>query len=300
MFLAKLFPGRAALVAVALAGISLAQTPPKPPAPPDPPEGAIARAFTMFSSGSKSFLGVGVSEVETERAKELKLKEERGVEITRVESDSPAAKAGLQKGDVVLEYQGQRVEGTEQFVRLVRETPAGRQVKLLISRGGSTQTVAATIAANKDLARLQERIRVAPRIELPDIHISPPDIPRVFMSYSSSAIGVSAESLEPQLAAYFGVKEGVLVRSVVKGSPAEKAGLKAGDVILKVDKTDVTTPREVSSAVRKARAQKSFPVTAMRDRKEITLSVTIEEEERGERGTVRPGRLAISFPENEL
>lgn len=270
-----------------------AQTPPKPPAPPDPPAFAY-----VYGSGARSFLGVGVTEVDSARAKELKLKEERGVEITRVEPDSPAEKAGLLKGDVVTEYQGQRIEGTEQFVRLVRETPVGRQVRMLVSRGGAAQTITATIGMNKGLAKLAERFKIAPRIEIPEIYI--PDIPRVFQGYRSTILGIEAETLEPQLATYFGVKEGVLVRSVTKGSAAEKAGIKAGDVIVKVDKTDVTSPREVSSAVRKARAsQKSFPVTAMRERKEVTLSVTLEDEERNER-VARPGRMAIRFEDFEF
>ena len=77
-----------------------------------------------------SFLGIGVKEILADRAKELKLKEEAGVEVTRVEEGSPAEQAGLKVGDAVLEYQGNRVEGAEQFVRLVRETPAGRQVRV--------------------------------------------------------------------------------------------------------------------------------------------------------------------------
>src|SRR4051794_740069 len=83
---------------------------------PDPAPVVIART-------SGSFLGVGVAELTPERTKTLNLRDEYGVEITRVEDDSPASKAGLKTGDVVLEYNGQRVEGLEQFMRLVRETP---------------------------------------------------------------------------------------------------------------------------------------------------------------------------------
>ena len=95
--------------------------------------------------GGVTYLGVNLAEVNADRARELKLKEPYGVEITRVEEGSPAEKAGLKAGDVVLEYNGQRVEGMEQFGRLVHETPAGRDVKLLISRGGATQTISATL-----------------------------------------------------------------------------------------------------------------------------------------------------------
>ena len=103
----------------------------------------------QFLAGGGSYLGVGVAEVTPERAKALKLKEERGAEITSVEADSPAAKAGLKAHDVVLEYNGQRVEGIEQFTRMVRETPAERQVRLTISRDGATQALTATIGQRK-------------------------------------------------------------------------------------------------------------------------------------------------------
>ena len=77
-----------------------------------------------------SYIGVMMQEVDGERAKALKLGEVTGVEITLVEPDGPAEKAGLKVGDVVLRFNGQRVEGNEQFSRLVRETPAGHEVKV--------------------------------------------------------------------------------------------------------------------------------------------------------------------------
>ena len=99
-----------------------------------------------------------------------------------------------------------------------------------------------------------------PRIEIPDIRI--PDVPRPVVSWRSSILGIEGESLDSQLADFFGVKEGVLVRSVVKGSAAEKAGLKAGDVIVRVDDTKVATPREVSSAVREGTGTESHSPAA--------------------------------------
>src|SRR5207253_11043288 len=102
-----------------------------------------------FHSGAimgGTYLGVNLAEIDSARARDLKLKETYGVEITRVEDGSPAEKAGIKPGDVVLEYNGQRVEGMEQFGRLVHETPAGREVKLLISRKGAPQTITAAVA----------------------------------------------------------------------------------------------------------------------------------------------------------
>jgi serine protease Do len=228
----------------------------------------------MLAGGT--YLGVNIAEIDSARARDLKLKETHGVEITRVEDGSPAEKAGLKAGDVVLEYNGQRVEGMEQFGRLVRETPAGREVKLLISRNGSTQTITASVATRKVRAlggNMKELF--GPGIEMPEIHI--PDIPQVFTTLRSPILGVEGEALGPQLAGYFGVKDGVLIRSVAKDSAAEKAGIKAGDVITKVDGTKVTTPNELSGALRSSASKKTFPVELVRERKEMTLNVTVED-----------------------
>ena len=217
---------------------------PEPPQPPRAP-----RKVLTIDGVSSSFLGVGVAEVDTERAKELKLKEERGVEVKNVEEDSPAGKAGVKVGDVVLDYNGQRVEGAEQFVRLVRETPVGRQVKLLISRNGSTQTLTATIGSRSPGAYFSKEFGDFEK-EMKNLSSRMPDLPRPTMTMQSRALGVESESLGPQLAEYFGVKEGVLVRSVVRGSAAEKAGIKAGDVITKVGDRRVSNPRRLSALCR--------------------------------------------------
>lgn len=253
--------------------------PEPPPAPPAPP------AVRMMMPGG-SYLGVGVQEVTANRAKELKLNEERGVEVTNVSEGSPAEKAGMKKGDVVLEYQGQRVEGTEQFVRFVRETPAGRNVKMLVSRNGQNQTVTATIG-NRGKARGREFSFSG---EFPRMEVWIPDTPRPNMSWRSSMLGVEAEALDGQLAQYFGVKQGVLVRSVSKGSAAEKAGLKAGDVITKVDQTTVDTPRELTEAIRAERNRKSVPLHLMREKKETTVTVTLDDDEQSQGERRAPAR----------
>jgi serine protease Do len=237
---------------------------------PDPAPAIVTR-------NSGSYLGVGVVEVTAELAKALNLREEQGVEVTRVEDDSPADKAGIKTSDVVVEYNGQRIEGLEQFMRLVRETPPGREVKLTISRNGSRQQVMVKTGSRKAwlTSRYGENALEIPRIELPDIRI--PDVPRAFMSWRSTILGVEAEALDSQLAQFFGVKEGVLVRSVVKGSPAEKAGIRAGDVIVRVDDTKVATPREVTSAVRGAKSRKTVNLTAVREKREMNFPVPVEE-----------------------
>jgi len=241
--------------------------------PTPPSAGPQAYEFHTGVLAGGSYLGVNLAEIDGTRAKELKLKETTGVEITRVEEGSPAEKAGLKPNDVVLEYNGQRVEGMEQFGRLVRETPGGREVKLVISRNGSTQTVMATVAGRKVRAFGGNIKDFMP--DMPDIRM--PDMPQVFSVWRSPVLGVEPEALGSQLAAYFGVKEGVLVRSVLKDSAAEKAGIRAGDVITKVDGAAVTTPNELSSAAHSASSKKTFAVELMRDHKVMSVNVAVDD-----------------------
>jgi serine protease Do len=257
-----------------------APEPPEPPAAPAPP--------AVYVKTGGSYLGVGVQEIGKERGKELKLSDVHGVEVTRVEPESPAGKAGLQVGDVVLEYNGQRVEGVQQFQRMVKETPADRQVQLSISRGGATQTITATVGVRKKKAFVMrgelggmaephwqmemERLQG----ELGSMRMRMPGVPGVHMMWRSGALGIEAESIGPQLASFFGVKDGVLVRSVTKDTPADKAGIQAGDVITKVDGQEVTTPSGISERIGGLGEKKTFPVTLTRERKEQTVNVTIE------------------------
>jgi serine protease Do len=250
-----------------------------------PPEVSDTHVFAMQTRGS--YLGVGVAEINTERAKTLALKEERGVEITRVEEDGPAAKAGVKVGDVVLTYNGTPVEGTEQFMRLVRETPAGREVKLGLSRGGSPQSISVRTATRKGGSFRAGDGFFFEMPNFPEIRI--PDVPKAYLGWRSARLGIEGESLEGQLAGFFGVDEGVLVRSVIKGSAAERAGIRAGDVILKVNEQKVTSTREISAALSEARsgAKRSVPVMVMRDKKQVSVTVTLDDEKGEQPGTAR-------------
>ncbi len=233
-----------------------------------------------FSAGPSSFIGVMVQEIDSDRAKELKLREEYGVEVTRIESDSPAEKAGMKVSDTIQQCNGQRVEGMEEFKRLVNETPAGREVKLDIVRAGAPQTVMVKVAQRRMMSSLN-MIHPSPAPSA-QVELRMPDVPRSFLSWNSSVLGVDAESLEGQLADYFGVKEGVLVRSVSKGSVADKAGIKAGDVITRVDDSKVATLLlDISARIRSIHG-KQLPVMVMRDHKEMTLSVAVDDDDRSE------------------
>src|SRR5262252_865758 len=101
------------------------------------------------AEGGIGWLGVETRDVNAEKAKELKLPGERGVLLTAVVPDSPAAKAGLKENDVVTEINGQRVEGALQFRRMIHEIPAGRTVQIGIIRDGATQTISVTLGKSE-------------------------------------------------------------------------------------------------------------------------------------------------------
>lgn len=243
--------------------------------------GVVWMDGARWAGSQASFLGVGVQEVDGERARVLKLRDEYGVEITRVEPDSPAQKGGLRVGDVILEYNGQRIEGSEQFARLVRETPIGRHVKFSLWRGGQSawvETVIGSRPANAFAFSMPE----APKGRAMEMVPMVPDMPSPNMNYRNVVLGIEAEALgDSQLAGYFGVKGGVLVRSVNKNSAAERAGLKAGDVLQKVGETRTATPFEVSNALRMARSngKTNIPLTVVRDRRETTMQVGLEDDQ---------------------
>jgi serine protease Do len=224
--------------------------------------------------GGASYLGIGVADITADRAKTLNLKEVRGAEVTNVAEDSPAAKAGIKEADVVLDYDGAPVQGIEQLTRLVRETPVGRQVKISVWRNGAAQTLTATVEARKGTVIRSDGFPMAfPFSGMPQI-----EIPRFQMTWQNPVLGIEGESLrsQEQLAEFFGVKDGVLVKLVRRNSAAEKAGIKAGDVVVKVDDTTVSTSQEITRALRALGSKKNFTVTVVRNKKEIPLPVTME------------------------
>jgi serine protease Do len=116
-------------------------------------------------------------------------------------------------------------------------------------------------------------VEVMPNFNMPDI-----EIPRLQPMYQNPMLGIEGESLgqEEQLADFFGVKDGVLVKSVTRNSAADKAGIKAGDVIVKVDDSRVASTREITSVLRSLRGKTNVNVTVVRNKKELTLPVTLE------------------------
>lgn len=251
-----------------------------------PANSQFAGEYSEQNKAKPAYLGVEVNDVDSDRAKELNLKEETGVEVLGVDQDAPAGKAGIKEHDVILAVNGTKIEGEEELRRVIRETPAGRTVNILISRNGNQMTLRPTLAARNEMTT----VWVQPRIVGPEIHVEPhiapmapmvfpepPDVPDVRVYTSLRSVGALVENLTPQLRDFFGVKNGagILVRSVERGSPAEVGGIKAGDVIVKIGEEAVND----SGDWRRLLRNKSGNVTVgiVRDKREQNVTVKLPE-----------------------
>src|SRR5579864_5694045 len=238
-----------------------------------------AFGYSSEESGTGAYLGVDISDISTERLSALKLKEEKGVEVTMVDQDAPAGKAGIKEHDVILTMNGTAIESGAQLRRMIHETPAGRVVEFGLSRDGQPLTIKVQLGdRHKEFSSAPKdkdfNIHMPPMPNLPDF-----DIPQVnvVVVHSSARSGLMVENLTPQLGEFFGVKNGngVLIRSVEKGSRADKAGFRAGDVIVKVNDQAIHDSSDFTQALRSRNG--SVTVGVIRDKREQNLNLTLPE-----------------------
>lgn len=272
------------LIVLAATGLATAQT----SAPrPNVPE---TRAFSLFFQGEGSYLGVQTADVNKENFAKYGLREVRGVAVEKVIEGSPAQTAGLQDGDVILKFNGEEVTSVRKLTRLIGEVAPDHQARITVLRGGSEREITATLAKRPapkfeegafDLRMPEGRFEIPapPSGVMPQV----PGVPDVdgdvfvWRSGGSRQIGISATPLTKQLGDHFGVADGkgLLINNVRENSPAAKAGLKAGDVIVEVDGKAIAGDLELIRAINE-KAEGSITITFVRDRNRQTVTVTPE------------------------
>lgn len=252
------------------------------PARPFPGYGSYGSGVGVYAAQfgkGGSYLGVHLIEVDEDRAGELNMPAPSGVEITSVAERSPADQGGIVEGDVILAFRNEKVAGVEHFMRLVRETPVGREVAVVVWRDGSEKALEVRIGKRPTAVVVNPLLKncedgedcqgQALNFSIPDIDIQV-QVPQVVMR--TRVLGAQLEAVKGQLGEYFGVEEGALVCSVASNSPADRAELQAGDVIIAVDGESVRTPRQVHSAIRSA-DEEDVSIEVMRDRSRKTLRI---------------------------
>lgn len=250
----------------------------------------VGGSSPLLLASAQGYLGVDIVDVDTEKAQTLKLKEVRGAVITLIDHDAPAGQIGLRVNDVVLQLNGQNVQGADQLRRLLKDIPPGRTVSIEISRDGNIQTLAVELADRKVLREdVWNKIGSGG-----DVFSQPPgmgivaggDVPssggggfHLPFFGSSLNVGVMVEPLTSQMAAYLGVTSGLMVKQVARKSQAAAAGLRAFDVILKVGSEPVTNLSGWDRALRSNQG-KPVQVIILRDKKQQTLTLQVDSKRR--------------------
>ncbi|MBN2318964.1 MAG: PDZ domain-containing protein [Acidobacteria bacterium] len=240
------------------------------------------RVLRIFSNDDSSgaFLGIRMTDVTEENMSEYDLDSVQGVIVESVVDGSPAEAADLQEKDVILEFDGLKVRSKIQFSRLVKETPVGRDVEVLISRDGKRKNIKVRLEEQNE-QRAESRSFVLPepfgeRDNRGFYYRFPEDLPMPerWMDRTAPTLGITVQAIPDQLGEFFEVpeKRGVLVTSVRQNSPS--AGkLKAGDVIIRVEGREVSDPAVLQSILQRTEGEK-IGLDVIRDKKEIRVVVS--------------------------
>ncbi|MGB7068697.1 MAG: PDZ domain-containing protein [Pyrinomonadaceae bacterium] len=240
------------------------------------------KVFSMSLDSNGSYLGIQTQDVTKENFASHGLRDVKGVVIEEVSDGSPAQTAGLQKGDVIVSFNGEDVTSVRKLSRLVGEVAPDHKAVLTIIRGGSESQITATIGKRKMGPMFENAVGKAfeyPRFPAPEMPLALPGEPGLHMwtTGANRQIGISVIEIDKQLAEFFGATEGrgLLVNSVREGSPASKAGFTAGDVIVDADGKAVKNDFDLIRAINEKR-EGPITVTIIRGRSRQTMAVTPE------------------------
>jgi serine protease Do len=265
-------------------------------------ENRAEQKFAFVFGDEGAYLGVQAQEVTKENFSKLGLSKVQGVAVDKVLENSPAAQAGLQTGDVILRFNGEEVTSVKKLMRLIGEVAPDHQATLAVLRGGSEREISVTLSKRPPMPLFENggfamRVPVMPNGQFPQL--PPGNLPRmrempqirefptmregdlpdnlVWRFSPGRQIGVAVEPLTKQLAEYFGVTDGkgLLISSVRENSPAARAGLKAGDVIVEADGKQLNRDLDLMRAVNEKK-EGDVSLTIIRDKNRQTIRVTPE------------------------
>jgi serine protease Do len=238
----------------------------------------LALAALGFSGTEQaSYLGVGVVRVDKQIAGELNWNGTGGLFVSVVQIASPAAKAGLQPDDIIVSFNGKRLHDPAELGSLVAALPPGRKVHVQVFRAGKTIHLSPVLAAREQPPTPEPLARFD--LPTPDTFFT--DMPSPALRWRNNVVGIEYEGVDSQLAEFFGVKHGVLIRFVRPGSAGSESGIHAGDVVTKVNGKAIGNPRDFALALQSRQQEKSLAMDIVRDHKDRTVKIKLSPSDYG-------------------
>ncbi|MFB3886451.1 MAG: DegQ family serine endoprotease [Thermodesulfobacteriota bacterium] len=200
---------------------------------------------------TRGWLGVSVQEVTPALAKSFDLKEKKGALVAQVFSGSPAEKAGIERGDIIVEFDGKEVATSKDLPSMVASTPVGKSVSIKLWRDGKV---------------LDRQLKVGEMEEKVEVSRAP----------SQKSLGITVQNLTPEIAKGLGLRggTGVVVTQVEPGSPAADAGIQTGDVIREVNRTPVKNAEDFVQKIEKAKVQDNILLSLQRGKNNLFAAIT--------------------------
>ncbi len=242
------------------------------------------RESAASSKSGKGWLGVSVEELTPSLRKKMKLGEQTGLLVTNVVENSPAEDAGFREEDVIVEFDGNKVEEANAFTRLVRDAGAEKKVTVILMRDGERKTMEVILGKRRTSQSYSYSFGSG-------------SAPGVFAFSGRPRLGVQVHELDESLATYFKVqpREGVLILEVNEDSPAEKAGLKSGDVITKIGEEKIRDAEDLIEALAEYEDGDKVSLAYVRQGKSATLEIEIEDSHpRARFGLPRHGSMGLN------
>ena len=202
---------------------------------------------------TRGWLGVSIQEVTPALAKSFDLKEKKGALVAQVVSGSPAEKAGIEQGDVIVEFDGKEVTDSKDLPRIVASTPIGKAVTIKLLRNGKA------LDRQVKVGEMEEKVEVA-------------------KAPSHKSLGITVQNLTPEIAKGLGLKKdtGVVVTRVEPGSPAADAGIQTGDLVQEVNRKPVKNVEDFVQKVEKAKGQDNVLLLIQRGQNNLFAAVTLK------------------------
>ncbi len=236
-------------------------------------------AASPLQAAKRPWIGIYMQDVTKELAEAFELKSATGVLVNDVAEDSPAEKAGIVPKDIILAWNGTKIKDSDQLTEFVQASTIGDKASLELDRSGKTLAVTVEIGERREPLLYG----FGGEGDAGDWSEAWTDNGLAFLdnlrNLNRTGIGVSLQSLSGDLGEYFGVPdgEGALITEVMKDTPAEKAGLKVGDVIVEINGDKVETPGDVSSEMRNKDRGEEVELTIIRDKARQKVSMEVDE-----------------------